>query len=689
MIVASWLLLAAVAGEAKVKVWRTVKEPVAMACVNVYEGELKVREFVMSDTATTVRLTMTYAPGRAFRMVRSSYLADEGGHRYPLRTAEGIRLDENVVSPGDGTTDFTMHFEPLPKGTRTFDFIGGDGPRPFMVLGVHDVGQKLKAPTAEELRRAYPYTVPETWFRMDTVTIRGRIEDYDAGRFGFTSMECSACDVFARRGTLMLNIAEDGSFERRFPLSHPVRNAFVQKENADAPLMEIPFYACPGDTIDITVKPDENGRYRCHYNSGSSKTVERWLHTNMRVEEVCQPLPRMADKKVDEARQIAERVGENLRYRLAATARQAGFTPMEVQLALACAQVQLALDWTNYLSQHKLRLNGGDNPLSRLEDAGADSTEWRAVTSVEGYTSLHGIDFDNPMHFVHHYYDRLINNLQFAPLARERQWDIMNEMDEDDYTYDAPHGERMLHAIYATLRELMATDHDNLLAQMCAYREMVAEYDWWEECEENVPEILSDTAMSPAEREAEVARLPIRDNLLPVYLASFAHPFVREQAERFHAEKLAREDKTSPLPEDNPAADLIRSLLARYPGRYLYLDFWAMWCLPCRSAIQGSKSLRAELAGRDDVKLVFIADEATAEGSEAYRKYVAEWLAGEETICLPHADYVRFMELFSFMNIPHYETITPDGRRVREEYAIHHYENFDYQLQSMKERLGK
>ncbi|MBQ6768958.1 MAG: hypothetical protein IJP74_08620 [Prevotella sp.] len=78
-----------------------------------------------------------------------------------------------------------------------------------------------------------------------------------------------------------------------------------------------------------------------------------------------------------------------------------------------------------------------------------------------------------------------------------------------------------------------------------------------------------------------------------------------------------------------------------------------MSCSPCRSTIQYSKKQRAEIAKRDDVKLVFIAEERTVDDSEAYKKYVAEWLADEETVCVTNADFTRLQELFRFGGIPH------------------------------------
>jgi hypothetical protein len=87
------------------------------------------------------------------------------------------------------------------------------------------------------------------------------------------------------------------------------------------------------------------------------------------------------------------------------------------------------------------------------------------------------------------------------------------------------------------------------------------------------------------------------------------------------------------------------------------------------------------------VKLIFISYDNTAGGSDAYKKFVAEWLADEETICITNADFSRLRELFHFNGIPHYETITPDCRRVRDDLRINGYDNFDYELQRLKEKL--
>ena len=233
------------------KIYKTFKNPVAMAH-NIYKGELKAREVIFKDTATTVHFTIDYPKGQWFSINGTSFLTDEEGNRYPLRSAEGITL--NKYGESKGPTDFTLHFEPMPKRVQMFDYREADGSRAFYLLGIRDKKTKLKVPTMEELSAANPWTVPADWFKTDTITVKGRIEGYDAGQFGFTSMECYFEDVFEKDdATLVLDIADDGTFCKKFQASYPVCQTFFAMESKVG-FSEMPFYARPGETIDITVR---------------------------------------------------------------------------------------------------------------------------------------------------------------------------------------------------------------------------------------------------------------------------------------------------------------------------------------------------------------------------------------------------------------------------------------------------
>lgn len=679
------ILLALVVMAVQAKTYKTIKAPEAMACVNVHLGELKAREVVMTDTATTVHFTMEYQPGQSFRFVSSSYLQDEDGNRYPLRSAEGLKLDSWVTSPASGTTNFTMHFEPLPKRTQIFDFIEGDVSMAFMLLGIHDKKTKLKIPTLQELLKANPYTVPADWFKTDTITIRGRFEGYNAESFGFTSMECYYEDIFEKDGgALVLDIAPDGTFEKKFLASYPIHDSF-STSGSKVDFQSIPFFARPGESIDITIRKNEHGRYQCLYNNGSSKDVERWLNSNLQSMNIMNALGRFRGK-FEEANLKADEVWQNMLYRIHAMGNRDHFTPMEMQLALAEAQASFACAYMDYAMYHEDEARKYVQVADGYEQQITDSAEWEALCDAKNYRQLQRIDFDNPLMMVCDMYRFTLNRIQFAQPVRQKQFRaLINE--EGEYEDNAESKGKELAIGYAVRRELLGCEHDNLLSQLSAYKDMLSGFNFLRMNEDAIPNILADTTMTVEEREKGVAGLQTISNVIPLYLATFTNPYIRQKAEQYIAAKMAQKELSSPLPSDNPSADLIRSLSAKYPGRFLIIDFWGMGCGPCRGAIQQSKNLRAEIAKRNDVKLIFIAGESTAEGSEAYHKYVNEWLADEETVCITNSDFRRLQEMFQFNGIPHYETITPDCRRVRDDLRIDGFHNFDFELKRLLEKL--
>ena len=528
------------------------------------------------------------------------------------------------------------------------------------VLFVYDKIEVMNAPTMQEIVEANPWTVPADWFKTDTITIKGRIEDYDAEEFGFTSMACYYDDVFEKDNTvLVLDIADDGTFCKKFLASYPVCNSFIA-DGSKVFFNAIPFFARPGETIDISVRKASFGRYECVYNNGSSRDVERWLRTSRKLEGVMKPLWKF-EGTFDEANEVADEVWRRAMARLQKVSRSEDYTPMEVQLALADLQANFGMDYIGCIERIARGLTKSEERDSVWYTEILDSAEWKKYLDYETYAPMRRIDYDNPLLFASSSYFFLQNRVQYAKPVREDLYKgILSEGGGMEVNFE--NYSKKLTNNLAALRKFMGADRENLTAQMCVYKEMAQEFDTWR----NTDDLL--------------------DSLFPLYLDALKNPYIRQKAEQFRDRRLAQTDLATPLP-DVPDAKLIRNLNAKFPGRFLIIDFWGMTCGPCRAAIQASKELRARVAKRDDVKLIFIAGERTAEGSEAYHNYVNEWLADEVTVCLTNRDFDRLRELFQFNSIPHYETITPDGRRVREDLSIHGYDDFDYELQRLKEKL--
>ena len=525
---------------------------------------------------------------------------------------------------------------------------------------VYDKIEVMNAPTMQEIVEANSWTVPADWFKTDTITIKGRIEDYDAEKFGFSSMACYYEDVFEKGSTvLVLDIADDGTFCKKFLASYPVRNSFIADESK-VHFNAIPFFARPGETIDITVRKVMLDFYECVYNNGSSRDVERWLRTSRKLEKVMKPLWEF-EGTFDEANEVADEVWQWTMARLQKVSRSEDYTPMEVQLALADLQANFGMNYMGCIDRIANGLVKSEKRDSVWHTEILDSAAWKKYLDSETYAPMRRIDYDNPLLFASSSFYFLQNHVQYAkPVTEDMYKGILSEsggMEVNDENYT-----KKLANNLAALRKFMGTDRENLTAQIGVYQEMAQEFDTWR----NTGDLLN--------------------QLFPLYLDALKNPYIRQKAEQFRDRRLAQTELATPLP-DVPEAELIRNLNVKFPGRFLVIDFWGMTCGPCRATIQESKDLRAKIAKRDDVKLIFIAGERTAKGSEAYHKYVNEWLTDEETVCLTNRDFTRLQELFQFNGIPHYETITPDGRRVREDLSIHGYSIFENELERLLSKL--
>ena len=108
---------------------------------------LDITKVELKDTETVVYITARQISfperGNWFQFAGDTYLK-AGSRRYAITKADGIELDTETYTGKDCKLDMAFHFQPLPQGTRSFDFIEGDGDRAFQFRGVKPVEERWK-----------------------------------------------------------------------------------------------------------------------------------------------------------------------------------------------------------------------------------------------------------------------------------------------------------------------------------------------------------------------------------------------------------------------------------------------------------------------------------------------------------------------------------------------------------------
>lgn len=144
---------------------------------------LDIAKVELSDTATVLYTDAYFRPHYWIKISSESYLQADG-KKYALKGTQGIEADSLFWMPETGEASFRLSFEPLPLGTRSFDFIESDCEDCFKLFGVDLTGKtEATVPSdipAEAIRmtEAIPDVMPAPQFKVGETVVRMHLSGY-------------------------------------------------------------------------------------------------------------------------------------------------------------------------------------------------------------------------------------------------------------------------------------------------------------------------------------------------------------------------------------------------------------------------------------------------------------------------------------------------------------------------------
>lgn len=112
--------------------------------------------------------------------------------------------------------------------------------------------------------------------------------------------------------------------------------------------------------------------------------------------------------------------------------------------------------------------------------------------------------------------------------------------------------------------------------------------------------------------------------------------------------------------ESNITSGLIKSLLAKYKGKVIYIDFWGPWCGPCLEEMPYSKELQQYFHDKD-VVFLFLAYRTT---DAAWKATIANMQLTGEHLKLTDDQFNVFAAEFNISGAPHYTLVNKKGNVV-------------------------
>jgi len=106
--------------------------------------------------------------------------------------------------------------------------------------------------------------------------------------------------------------------------------------------------------------------------------------------------------------------------------------------------------------------------------------------------------------------------------------------------------------------------------------------------------------------------------------------------------------------------DFHNQLFSKYSGKYVYVDFWATWCGPCRREMPVSKILHEKYKGKN---IVFLYLCCASDRTSWENTIKSEQLTGEHYFL--NADEENYLSsFFSINGYPTYVVVGPDGKLI-------------------------
>jgi thiol-disulfide isomerase/thioredoxin len=157
----------------------------------------------------------------------------------------------------------------------------------------------------------------------------------------------------------------------------------------------------------------------------------------------------------------------------------------------------------------------------------------------------------------------------------------------------------------------------------------------------------------------------IKENISNSFIVDYLIQCSLKKEEEIAGKLAANKNKTGYVINETPKAEadkLFDTIIEKYRGKVVFVDFWATWCGPCHSGMEKMKPLKEEL--RDEaIEFVYITNQSSP--MDTWNMMVPDIKGEHYRVSEDEWNYLS--SKFNISGIPHYVLVDKQGTVVNDE----------------------